>query len=292
MININGELLQYPDLERAYQKGLDKVQRGEATLDIKIDKTKDKPRNNQVLHVSDLGYAYGLCPRQLWLKLHNADKREKHYGEKLMLQHGEIIHLEAVELIRLGLDNYWEISAVEKPVEGIGLVGRTDMILQGAEGEKVIVDFKSSRGRNFDYLDRDGLKPEPKAQVKGYIQITNADYGILFYIDREGQNGVRQFPVMPEDMTEQVQILEAIMMNEPTKLEPQVKIRENKGDNSIYLNMPWQCNYCDYLDISCNGALEPQARDISGIVAKQSDNEIYAYKDKYKGLLPIIKEVC
>lgn len=295
-IVINGQEYRYPDLKSAFIKGIEMVNNGKHQLNIKIDNEGSSPadyaKKKRNLYVGDLGYAYDLCARQLKLKLAKAPKREKSYNELLMLMHGNIVHGEAVKYIEIGLDNYWEIVGVEESVQGLGLRGRYDMKIEGQRGEQVIIDFKTSRGKNFDYLDRDGCKPEPKAQVRGYIQIDQADFGVVFYIDREGQNGIREFPVMPNKVDPLIKILKFIKENDQPILKPNIRVRKNKSDNSIYISQPWQCNYCDFLDVSCPSALKPSWRNITGIVAKEDDQgNIYAYEKQYEELLPTIRKV-
>ena len=292
---INEKKQRCPDLEKAFIDGLKQIQNGISLMTLTFDKTQQKARNNQVLHVSDLGYTLeDSCPRQLFLKLHNAEKQELHYSKKLMFTHAELIHLEAVKLIALGLDKYWTIASVEESVEGYGLVGRLDMSLRGANGEVVIVDFKTARGGSFKYLDRNGPKDAHIKQVNGYVHIKNADYAVLLYLDREGQNGIRQFSVetcSEENLISDVAYLETAMQYKPERLKPKLKIRENKGDNSIYLKPRWNCGYCDYYQTSCEGDLSPEKRNIGGIVAKENEQGIYAYKDKYAELMPLLEEL-
>ena len=117
----------------------------------------------------------------------------------------------------------------------------------------------------------------------------------LFHVDREGQNGVRQFPVMPdsEQFLKDLYKVKQIIKSRPSILPPKLNINENKTcDDSIKLGMPWQCNRCNYLDVSCRGALPSDKREIKGIVArKKDDGDVYPDDDKYEGLIPIIKEV-
>ncbi len=75
----------------------------------------------------------------------------------------------------------------------------------------------------------------------------------------------------------------------PEILSPKIRVKENKGDNSIYISEPWQCKYCKVKDVSCPGALAPEHREIKGIVAKEN-GEIYPYKEEYRELIPIIEE--
>lgn len=296
ILTINGKNYAYPDLVKAYKRGLELVKTGKRHLNIYY--VNETERNDTVLHISDLGYAYDLCPRQLWLKLNSAERREKHYGEDIMFMRGDIIHIETAKILQYGLDDYWTIKGIEVPVVlricSYPIVGRTDMILRGQKGEKIIVDFKTSRGGNFKYLDAEGPGEEKKAQVRGYIGATAADYGILFFIDREGQNGIRQFYVERDNdrLRDDFAKIKKIKEKEPEVLKPRLNVKINKGDNSIYLNHPWQCDYCDYLDVSCPGALPKEYRDIKGIVAKEDkEGNLYPYEEKYRPLIDLIKEL-
>jgi hypothetical protein len=292
---VNGNKYEYPDLVKAWKKGLKLVKSGKA--DLHMYYSNKRKRDESVFHVSDLGVAHGLCPRKVWLRLQGAEKGEKHYGEEGMLLFGEIIHIIGARFLELGLPDYWEISAVEKTInDGLpeGWAGRLDVELKGKQGEKVIVDFKTSRGKNFYYLDNDGAKKENKSQVRGYCYADKGDYGILFYVDREGQNGVRQFLVEPdsEQVLNNIKTVEEKVSKEPPILTPTINIKENKGDNSIKVSQPWNCDWCDYQDVSCPGALPPALRDNNRVVAKMdSEGEIRPYKDEYEDYIPIIKEV-
>ena len=248
--------MKQPNLVKAFKRGLKAYQNGSKAFTLIMDKTAEKQRNNSVLHVSDLKYTMDLCPRQLFLKLHNAEKQDIEYNRKLMFSQGDVNHLLAAQFIKYGLDDYWTITGIEESVKGLGLIGRYDMSIRGKQGETYIVDFKSSRGGNFKYLDDRGASERDVLQVQGYLAITGYDAGILFYIDREGQNGVRQFAVEKtneQDIKSRVAELEIQMTNKPKRLTPSLKIRENKGDNSIYLKSDWRCGYCDYYGVSCEG---------------------------------------
>ena len=288
--------MKQPNLVKAFKRGLEAYQNGSKAFTLVMDKTAEKQRNNSVLHVSDLKHTMDLCPRQLFLKLHNAEKQEVEYNRKLMFSQGDINHLLAAQFIEYGLDDYWTITGIEESVKGLGLIGRYDMSIRGKQGETYIVDFKSSRGGNFKYLDNRGASERDVLQVQGYLAITKYDAGILFYIDREGQNGVRQFAVnynslIYDDIRTRVEELQIHATNKAKTLEPSLKVRENKGDNSIYLKSDWRCGYCDYYGVSCEGDMSAEMREISGIVAKQNEEGIYAYKEKYETLLPLIRRL-
>ena len=231
------------------------------------EKEQADDRDNSVLHISDLSVAIGEgCPRSLWLRLRGAEKKELTTGKLLMFDHGKRIHERLIELMQL--NNGWKIQAVEKPVVLGPVVGRYDTRLwHSVEGWEIIVDFKSVRGRKFGYLDNP--MPSHVLQVQAYITAADADGGLIFYVDREGQNSAKQFYVERDDnivmfaVDECMKIAEA--KEEPEILQPKLQINENKGPDSVKLSMPWNCDYCDYCDLSCPGALPKKMRNL-GIV--------------------------
>jgi hypothetical protein len=212
------------------------------------------------IHVSDLAVGIpvadgGKCKRQLWLQLQGAEKRQAHAGEMLMWAAGHRLQEAATQWLEEGLGG-WRIHMVERPVRLGNIVGRYDALLLGPDGERVVVDFKTARGRSFDYLD--GPKPAHEMQVRAYCMAVEADYGMLLYMDREGQNFARQFVVERDDEKVRAAVSEAEriagLAEPPPVLDP-VKKRNGK------LARPWNCDYCPFLDISCDGA------DVTGIDA-------------------------
>ena len=242
------------------------------------------------LHVSDLSTPTEGCPRQLWLRLRGAQKKKPTPGQLLMFRHGNRIHRELIEDLRVGLGSEWEIIAVEKPVEFEGIVGKCDCLLQNtATKEIIVVDFKSVRGRKFSHLDAQGKSMDSHdIQVQGYSYgftvsaICEPVCGVVFYVDREGQNGFRQFDDVPNDFQAVKDAIAEIktiagLSEAPPLLEPMIEVKENKGPNSVKLKQPWNCDYCDYQDISCHGALPNKLRDL-GIVG-YTDGAEFTPKD-------------
>ena len=232
------------------------------------------------LHVSDLSVYLddGKCPRELWLRLNGYEKRELTAGQMLMFDHGHRIHERIVDIIEKPLLNQgWYIVDVEMPIKitalkdgaEVSIKGRADIVLQHEEGMEVVVDFKTLRGRAFQYLEQP--KEAHVLQVQSYMAGVEAYEGIIFYLDREGQNAARQFIVYRDDMkvTGAVKYAKSIeeMSEPPEALPPKVEIRKNKGPDSVYLKLPWQCDYCQYRDVSCIGAIPRKFRDL-GVVGK------------------------
>ena len=238
----------------------------------------DNEWDDSSLHVSDLSTPTEGCPRQLWLRLRGAQKKKPTPGQLLMFRHGNRIHRELIEDLRVGLGSEWEIIAVEKPVEFEGIIGKCDCLLQNViTKEIIVVDFKSVRGRKFGHLDAQGKSMDShNIQVQGYSYgftvsaICEPVCGIVLYTDREGQNGFRQYDDVPNDFQAVKDAIAEIktiagLSEAPPLLEPMIEVKENKGPDSVKLKMPWNCGYCDYADISCHGALPNRLRDL-GIV--------------------------
>lgn len=213
---------------------------------------------NDRMHISDLGTVIDGCPRQLWLRLQGAEKRPNKLGEEMMFDAGNRIHDRMVAALTLGgLD----VVDSERETSFMGMTGRYDVKLRDGK-DIVIADFKTVRGAAFGYLNEP--KPSHVAQVLGYVAAEDAARGMIIYVDREGQNGVRVFDLDRNDdevigMAEKLK--EIAKGDKPPILQPVTKIEKRKAFDTVYLKMPWNCDYCRYIDISCDGALPKDMRD-------------------------------
>ncbi|MDD5018071.1 MAG: hypothetical protein PHO15_08250 [Eubacteriales bacterium] len=233
------------------------------------------------LHISDLGVPCDGCPRQLWLRLHGAKERPLRLGELLMFDAGQRIHDRMVQALELG---GLQVIDSEKPVSLDGLTGRYDVKL--CDGSRTIIaDFKTVRGAAFQYL----VEPKPSniAQVLGYTTAEDADGAAIIYIDREGQNGVRVFEIdrNDEEVYANVAKLKEIASGEmPPILKPILEQVERKQFITIYLKQPWNCDYCRYQDVSCDGALPPDLRG-KEIAGRVKDGKYEPENDKYTAIV-------
>ena len=254
-------------------------------VEIGLQLAEDNSRDNSVLHVTDLAVTIGEgCPRQLWLKLKGADKKQLSAGMLLMFWHGKRIHEDLTELIKNGLPAEWEMSGVEVPMWHDEIAGTADCLLVNQNtGDGLVVDYKTMRGRGFYFLN-DEPKPAHKLQVQTYIYILekmlkfSADGGLVLYVDREGQNAFQQFPVKRDDNAVKEAIIEAKLIRDmpkaPDILNPvakQGKATKTKGI-PITVAMPWMCEYCDYINVSCPGALPYSFRNM-GVVGHLDGGE-------------------
>lgn len=210
------------------------------------------------LHVSDLAVAIegldGKCSRQVWLRVHGAESRPAHAGEQMMWEAGHRLHRAVVEWLEKGLRDGWRIVGLEVDLTDrlpVGLRGRCDVILVGPNGERVIVDMKTQRGASFKWMGDGDAKPAHVLQLQAYMMAAGADYGIVLYLDREGQSFCKQRFVERDDarVIDAWGELKALpeLVEAPPVLEPVTK----KGK----LAEPWQCDYCNLRGVSCPGAI-------------------------------------
>ncbi len=250
-----------------------------AALTVGLAKDEDEWQRDR-LHVTDLSVALdgedGACPRALWLRLHGAAETPQTVGQALMFDHSHAIHERIIPLLQKGLVGtgwkleHTELSLVGLLPEGVD-AGRMDSALKHESGAVRVYDTKTVRGKAFGYLNQP--KPAHTLQVQTYAMAFDADGGVLFYVDREGQNAARQFNVERDDAAVLAAVAKAkairALPEAPPILSPKLEIRENRGPDSIYLTEGWRCGYCRMRGTSCAGALPPHLRDL-GIVAKRA----------------------
>jgi len=161
------------------------------------------------------------------------------------------------------------------------------------KNEVMIVDFKTMRGGAFSYLD--GPKESHKLQVRTYMYATGADYGAVLYIDREGQNFARQFFIKEDNSMVESAIKKAkdiaYQENIPPKMKPKIKINNNKGDDSIVVKERWQCQYCDFKNVSCEGAIPADYDSKLGKVCGHINQQGFTPLDEVKGIERYVEPV-
>jgi CRISPR/Cas system-associated exonuclease Cas4 (RecB family) len=257
-------------------------------------------RDNSRLHVTDLSATIPGegCPRQLWLQLRGSPKRKKTAGQLLMLRNAKRIHEDLTYIFERGLPSEWRILFVEHTMEFDGLIGTSDLVVQNAQsGQIVISDYKTSRGRAFYYLTKDNkAKPAHELQVRSYIYGASkvlenvSDNGVVFHVDREGQNASLQFPVTRDDEAVKQAIIEAkeivAMEKIPDMIEPVIKLGKETKTLGVPVNiaLSWLCDYCDYRDVSCHSPLIYDHRSL-GVVGHMVSGD---FKPKKETPLDII----
>lgn len=261
----------------------------------------DRPYTGGGVHPTDLAVALSggdqKCPRAIWLRGQGADKRPPHAGELLMWYQGHKLEREVFDLIAgtLVLEG-WRVIAANRSVrhtlpEGLD-EGELDRLLEGPNGERIVVDVKSVRGRAMEFIRRGGAKPANVMQIRTYMMAEDADAGMLVYVDREGQNFVEEFEVERDDAA----VLAAIPVartaldaeEAPAVMAAKVTLKINKGPDSVYVALPWQCDYCPFLDVSCPGAVPRELRS-GGVVGHIKSGGGFMPRPGSEGLTELVE---
>ena len=264
-----------------------------------LDEAK-RPWDETKLHISDLGVWSGLkesdrkCPRQLWYRLRGRRQEPMTDGKRLMFSQGNRIE----ELAISALKTQGVVESAKVNVSDLCITGETDVLLKDPEtGELVIVDVKTRRGNAFRFNNL--VKPAEKMQVIGYaIKLENRPgcpmihRGAILEIDREGQNFARvfEFDIRQKEYSEYKEAYSEILYIQDSKeppagLKPTLIRKENKGQDSLKLNIPWQCRYCNYAKTCC--VCVPSAEflemhgKVVGHVLETDGGEIITIQEEY-----------
>ena len=255
------------------------------------------------IHASDTAVTIdgddGKCARQFWLRYHGYDKQEVGPGRQLMFDQGHNLEEKAIEYLREGLPEGYRIVSEQMDIStGLpdGMGGRLDLLITNGT-DYGIIDIKSQRGNSFRYMS-DAPKPMHRLQVNTYAYALRemgirAKYGGILVVDREGQNFAKDFWWTINDLDEIVEAIAELQLitecEKPKTLLPKIKINENKGDDSVVADNPWQCLYCDFRPISCPGAIPPEFDDDLGkVVGHISDDGEFV--EKVEGIKEFIGE--
>lgn len=249
-----------------------------------------------VLHTSDLGvYLDGddeTCHRQVWLRLNEKESKDSTLGERIMWDHGLRIQIRFSYILSLGLPQGWNLKNI---LVVYGESSESDLVLEDPDDNSVVVEMKTARGKAFDYME--DAKPRHIMQCQDYMRREDTDEGYVLYIDREGQNKPMQFPVERNDERCEeawgiAKEIEQMEMQPPKIDNADIKIRKNKSkDHSVYVDLCWQCEYCDFYKFSCDGVLDEDQIN-SGIVGRIDDDGNF-YSEEYGHLEDLYAElVC
>jgi hypothetical protein len=242
------------------------------------------------LYVSDLKWGIPLeeggdCPKKLWAKMRNEPEKGAGPGVELMLAAGDRLHNAIAGWLTDHLTDDWVVAAVEKRVQyPVGaleedqLHGRLDIELKRLASMEVgVIDVKTKRGAAFGYLKE--AHRADVLQVQCYMETIKpipAETGLLAYVDREGQNWIKCFPVKrnPKAVLQAynrvMQIRQAAFDGECVPgMAPVVLVKKNKGPDSITVKWPWQVEWCPLDHCYCKASVAKSLP--KGVIAHVDD---------------------
>ena len=244
----------------------------------------EREYDDSIVHTSDISVVLEgqekKCHRELWYRLNGYPKKPNTLGEKIMFDHGLRIQVRFSYLMALGLPEGYSIDGIMVIIDQSS---ESDLVISGPIGD-IVVEIKTARGQAFRFMD--GPRERHVLQCSDYMELKGTELGAVLYIDREGQNPPVQFNVTPD--LEKVyrgrklakEIARKTKESDVPKMDTaRVKIRQNKSaDDAVYIDQPWQCEYCKYRGITCSGIIDPDETP-SGIVGRINDEGVFYTED-------------
>ena len=261
------------------------------------------------MHASDTGIyltgSDGRCERQFWLRYNGYERQPDAPGKLLRYEQGNNLEEKVINFIRIGLPGHVRLVAEQMDISHglpFNFTGRLDMLFANNRGEYAVVDIKTWRGNAFNYNDK--AKPANKLQVATYIYALNNIFnkkvtkGAVFPVDREGDNFAEEFwfqytPEWKSKVKKSLQYVKSVAVSTkpPKRNSPKITINNNKGDDSIKVELPWQCDWCDYRDVSCKGAIPSDYEEKIGKVCGHINDKGFTPLDEVVGIEQYVEPI-
>jgi hypothetical protein len=209
------------------------------------------------IHCSQLG----MCKRKVVMDYYKFDKKQHELPTLLQFEGGNHFHdivqtwIRNSKRFKLLHENFNVTEGLPKPV-----TGKLDVVFQDTITDTVILaDVKTAMPRQFEIQKyKDSLpKENHRIQVTSYgsgLSNLNIHYDELavMYFDRAGSNKPLIYFVEPYPDIEALMndyILAVLLYKHEKTLPPRL-------DDILDKDHAWECGYCDFNNISCEGLLK------------------------------------
>lgn len=216
-------------------------------INITIDKTNDDDYYTEGLHCSGIG----SCKRKEVMSYFNFDKKPHNLQTMLTFMRGNFYH----ELIYQWLEQSSLFLINEKELDVSNLLpkpfrGKFDVcFIHRPTNKFILADIKTANSNQFKVYSKTLPKDNHKMQLSAYASVFKAwDYLLMMYFS-SGSDKPRLFVIdYMKDINDIMnKYIEAVNKYKDTKELPPVL------DKMFAEKEIWQCSYCDYKDISCEG---------------------------------------
>jgi hypothetical protein len=235
-------------------------------LQARSDK-KDNSRyySQKAIHCSQLD----TCTRQVVMDFYGFPKKDLTTAELILFEIANFVHRLMADWARQSdvfelIGNEYDLSAGLPDM----VTGKSDIVTRHKGLDKnILFDTKTAMPNAFkkyyDYLVKESHRLQGGAYKRALANLgTLIDFVIFGYYDRGGTNkpvyvamdGVEDFEL--DEVFERY--LTAISEYDTTKVLPPkepiiFEIKQNKTSKSLLAKKSWQCSYCKFCDVSCEG---------------------------------------
>ena len=205
------------------------------------------------------------CVRQVVMDYFKFPKKEPTMAKLLMFEIGNFVH-RLVGRWANSSDKF-ELSGEEEILTEFlpgDISGKCDLNIKHREtGEKILIDTKTAMPNAFKIYSQYLVKKAHEIQLNAYSyglkgKGEEPDNLMLTYFDRGGTNTPVYVDVqkMSEEEIEDIFIRYQKAVDdykESKTMPPKVDLIFSRKGSSIFAKKSWQCDYCDFCDVSCTG---------------------------------------
>jgi len=247
--------------------------------------------DNSKITLGDIADGWLNCKRKLGLKYERSPAKELTNGERLRIYNARKVKENVLDIIEKGTESlggrFQKVSADLFPQADYDLLSLLSALIE-LDGTRYGVCIFTVREGAFRYIDGPKDTHQLMAEMVLYLAGGELDYVVVYYADREGENGVSDpFLVSRNDQRAKsaLGLLEEITSNPGSTSLPTAEISLKykplkNGDNSVEI-VAWQCERCDYYEVSCPGAIYSKYLGL-GVLGKDVAGEGKFKPDKLK----------
>lgn len=217
------------------------------------------------IHCSSLG----MCKRKVIMDFYKFPKKEHGLTTLLMFEGGNHFHRMVQAWIR-NSNRFKSLAEEFNVTEGLPkpITGKLDTVFQDTiTGQIILADVKTAMPNQFKdnlvgYLPKENHIIQVTAYAKGYKELGyHYDQLAIMYFDRAGSNKPLIYFVEPyPDIS---QLMDEYIL-------AQLRYEQDKILPDRLASKSWECDYCDYMNISCEGYIKDAKDEFAEYVKNEN----------------------
>ena len=216
------------------------------------------------IHCSSLG----MCHRKVVMDYYKFPKKEHQLTTLLMFEGGNHFHRMVQAWIRNSA-RFMCLAEEFNVTEGLPkpITGKLDTVFQDiTTGEIILADVKTAMPNMFknymDMLPKENHIIQVSAYAKGYQAMGyKYDKLAIMYFDRAGSNKPLIYFVEPYKDIDK--LMDSYIL-------AQLRYEQDRIMPERLQGKSWECDYCDYMNVSCEGYIKDSKDDFADFVKKEN----------------------